>query len=86
MIKAVIFDMDGTAVDSKNCDFGAWQKLFSGFGINFSFDDYKGVLGKKAAEILKGRIKDIKDQDADKLSSVRTGYFVECVEKNGLKP
>ncbi len=86
MIKAVIFDLDGTVVESTNCDFHAWQKLFSDLGTGFSFDDYKGISGKKTAEILKGKIKDIKEQDVDKFSIIRTGYFKECVEKNSLKP
>ncbi len=53
MIKAVIFDMDGTVVDSTECDFHAWQKVFGESGINLSFETYKSFLGKRGVEAVK---------------------------------
>jgi len=50
--KAVIFDMDGTLIDSTEADFLAWQKLFSFYKKPFIFQDYISLMGIKSAEVV----------------------------------
>lgn len=54
MIKALIFDMDGTLVDSETLHFEAWKETLLRHGVErFAFDDfisYVGVSNEKLAE------------------------------------
>lgn len=46
MVKAVLFDVDGTLVDSNECHVQAWLETFRHFGIPASADDIRGQIGK----------------------------------------
>lgn len=46
MIEAMIFDMDGTLVDSETVHFEAWEKTLAIHGvINFPFEDFISYVG-----------------------------------------
>ncbi|HEX4839540.1 MAG TPA: HAD family phosphatase [Rhabdochlamydiaceae bacterium] len=58
-IKAVIFDCDGTLVDSEHAHCVSWQSAFQKCGGELPFEEYYGYIGKPAtaiAEILAGKI------------------------------
>jgi HAD superfamily hydrolase (TIGR01509 family) len=40
-IKAILFDHDGTLVDSEGCHFDHWVKVFREFSIEFLVEDFK---------------------------------------------
>jgi HAD superfamily hydrolase (TIGR01509 family) len=40
-IKAILFDHDGTLVNSEYSHFHIWQQVLRGYGVNFSEDQYK---------------------------------------------
>jgi beta-phosphoglucomutase-like phosphatase (HAD superfamily) len=44
-IKAVIFDVDGTLVDSNNLHVEAWQEAFSRYGKEVGFDNLHRQMG-----------------------------------------
>ncbi|CEF49118.1 unnamed protein product [uncultured bacterium] len=46
MIKAVIFDMDGTLVDSVDLHARAWQETFREFGKHIPFQEIRMQIGK----------------------------------------
>lgn len=51
-MKAVIFDIDGTLVDSVDLHAKAWQDAFAHFGIKLSFDAIRGQIGKGGDELV----------------------------------
>ena len=63
MIRALIFDMDGTLVDSEKLHFNAWRKVLARYGINSIPQDdlnrYVGVSNEQLADdyIHKHRLK-----------------------------
>ena len=52
MIKAFIFDVDGTLIDSNDFHARAWQKAFAEFGKEISFDEIRPHIGKGADTLL----------------------------------
>jgi phosphoglycolate phosphatase-like HAD superfamily hydrolase len=46
MMKAVIFDVDGTLVDSVDAHAHAWQDAFNAFGHDFAFEKIRSQIGK----------------------------------------
>jgi HAD superfamily hydrolase (TIGR01549 family) len=52
MPKAVIFDVDGTLVDSVDRHAQAWQEAFREFGYEFDFADIRGQIGKGGDQLM----------------------------------
>ncbi|HYE72110.1 MAG TPA: HAD family hydrolase [Blastocatellia bacterium] len=52
MIKGVIFDIDGTLVDSVDLHAQAWQEAFRHFGHEISFQDIRRQIGKGGDQLM----------------------------------
>ena len=52
MIKAVIFDIDGTLVDSVDLHAKAWQETFEHFGRNVPFEKVRHQIGKGGDQLM----------------------------------
>ncbi len=52
MIKAVIFDVDGTLVDSVDLHARAWQEAFARFGRHFDFERVRYQIGKGGDQLM----------------------------------
>jgi beta-phosphoglucomutase-like phosphatase (HAD superfamily) len=52
MIEAVIFDIDGTLVDSVDLHAKAWQAAFEKFGKEVSFEAVRRQIGKDSDQLL----------------------------------
>ena len=52
MIEAVIFDVDGTLVDSVDLHARAWQEAFARFGKQIPFEDVRYQIGKGGDQLM----------------------------------
>jgi HAD superfamily hydrolase (TIGR01549 family) len=52
MTKAVIFDIDGTLVDSVDLHARAWQEAFQHFGFDFPFPEVRHQIGKGSDKLI----------------------------------
>lgn len=52
MIKALIFDIDGTLVDSVDLHAKAWQEAFEKFGKHFPFEEIRHQIGKGGDQLM----------------------------------
>lgn len=52
MLTAIIFDVDGTLVDSVDLHARAWQEAFAHFGHQVSFQDVRAQIGKGGDQII----------------------------------
>jgi HAD superfamily hydrolase (TIGR01509 family) len=52
MTQAVIFDIDGTLLDSVDLHAQAWQEAFEHFGYHFGFAEIRSQIGKGGDQLL----------------------------------
>jgi len=52
MLKAVIFDVDGTLIDSVDLHARAWQDAFRDFGHDIPFEDIRRQIGKGGDQLM----------------------------------
>jgi HAD superfamily hydrolase (TIGR01549 family) len=52
VVKAVIFDIDGTLIDSVDLHARAWQEAFEHFGKQFPFEKVRYQIGKGGDQLL----------------------------------
>lgn len=52
MIQAVLFDVDGTLVDSNDLHAIAWREAFAHFGIERSFEEIRSQIGKGGDNLI----------------------------------
>lgn len=83
-IKGLIFDMDGTVIDSNKHGFDAWTKAFEPFEVTFKYEDYVKELGAKGEEIVKKHVV-VSDEEASKIVENKNKFFKENVETKGLE-
>ena len=52
MTKAVIFDVDGTLIDSNDLHADCWVETFRHFGVDVSFEEVRGQIGKGGDQLM----------------------------------
>lgn len=53
MVKAFIFDVDGTLVDTRQLHIDAWRRAFKDFGLEIPAVQIQAQLGRRAIDIVK---------------------------------
>ncbi len=53
-VQALIFDLDGTLIDSKQAHVLAWRKVMESDGKNMSDDDYEALKGRTSHAFAEG--------------------------------
>lgn len=81
---AIIFDMDGTLVETTEADFKAWQRVFRDHGRELSFEDYFPLLGRKSQDVVE-HVLHLKGEEAQENMRRKMYYFEAFIEENGLQ-
>jgi beta-phosphoglucomutase family hydrolase len=84
MIKAVIFDMDGTVVDSTQSDYQAMKRMFAKHGVDFGYEEFLSVLGAKGSEIVRERV-DLPTDEIERMLNRKEEDFMALSEEKGLQ-
>jgi HAD superfamily hydrolase (TIGR01549 family) len=63
MLKAAIFDIDGTLIDSVDLHARAWQEAFAHFGHRVSFEQARSQIGKGGDQLLPVFLSDAEQTD-----------------------
>jgi HAD superfamily hydrolase (TIGR01549 family) len=77
-LKGMIFDVDGTLVDSNDLHAQAWMEAFEHFGKRFPYDVVRGQIGK-GGDMLVPDLFQARDMRliGEKVKEYRTGLFKE---------
>ena len=73
---AVIFDVDGTLVDSVDLHARAWQEAFEHFGLRIPFAEIRAQIGKGGDELMKALLpaKEL-EKRGEEIDRYRTGLY-----------
>lgn len=82
--KGVIFDMDGTLIESTEADYLAWKKLFAEHNKELSFEEYFPLIGMKSAVVVQTKLL-LDDEKAKEALAKKMDYFSEIVSGSGIK-
>lgn len=83
-VKGMIFDMDGTVVNTIENDYKAWKRLFKEHAVDFSYDDFVMLSGVKGTELVKKYL-DLPEEELIAFVRKKNQYFFEISEKDGLE-
>jgi HAD superfamily hydrolase (TIGR01549 family) len=76
MIKAIIFDIDGTLVDSVDLHAKAWQEALRHFGHDLPFEQVRHEIGKGGDQLLPDLLpKKIVDSQGEEIKEYRAELF-----------
>jgi HAD superfamily hydrolase (TIGR01509 family) len=76
MPKAIIFDVDGTLIDTVDLHAACWVAALKRFGIDVPFEDMRVQIGKGGDQILQGLIPPgMLDRRGDEIRSFRSDLF-----------
>ena len=51
-MKAIIFDIDGTLIDSVDCHAEAWREVFRRHGIDAAYESVREQIGKGGDKLM----------------------------------
>jgi beta-phosphoglucomutase-like phosphatase (HAD superfamily) len=76
MIRAVIFDIDGTLIDSVDVHAQAWQHAFHDFGFEIPYNDVRLQIGKGGDRLVPSLLRDADvKRVGEKLQEYRSKLF-----------
>ena len=83
--KAVIFDMDGTLIDSIEADYLAWNKLFVSYHKELSIENYIPLIGIKSSEVAMKYLPIKDDVELKEALAKKLIYFENIITEKGIK-
>jgi beta-phosphoglucomutase len=83
---AIIWDVDGTLVDTAEQHFRAWQKLTAEIGKPFTRADFAATFGMRNPEIIRKLFfPDATDEECAELGGRKEGYYRDTVREEGIE-
>ncbi|HMV83410.1 MAG TPA: HAD-IA family hydrolase [Blastocatellia bacterium] len=84
-IKAVIWDLDGTLINSVDHHWDAWRAVMAEERITLTFEDFVADFGKRNDEILRGRIDpQMSDAEVARIALSKEEKYRQSIRAKGL--
>jgi HAD superfamily hydrolase (TIGR01509 family) len=78
MPKAVLFDIDGTLIDSNDQHAQCWVETFAHFDLHISFDQVRGQIGKGGDQLLPALLPQrVVDEQEEAITGYRKQLFAD---------
>jgi beta-phosphoglucomutase len=85
MLKAILFDLDGTLANTDPLHFKIWQELLQEQGIDMDHDAYKAqISGRQNPEIIQDLLPHLSTEESERFADYKEQLFREQAED--LKP
>ncbi|MCO6452403.1 MAG: HAD-IA family hydrolase [Caldilineales bacterium] len=87
--KAVIFDFDGTIIDTETPDYVSWCEVFEAYGCDLPFDIWADSIGRAVAAFdIYDFLKQASGKDVDKNTVGRARFhrYLELVAEEPIRP
>jgi HAD superfamily hydrolase (TIGR01509 family) len=76
MIKAILFDVDGTLIDSNDLHATAWREAFLHFGVDVPLENVRGQIGKGGDNLMPALLPpDLLEAKGEEIESYRGDLF-----------
>jgi beta-phosphoglucomutase len=83
--KAVIWDLDGTLINSVDHHWDAWREVMAEEQITLTFEDFVADFGKRNDEILRGRIDpQMSDSEVARIALSKEEKYRHFIRTKGL--
>lgn len=83
--RAVLWDMDGTLVDSGEYHFLAWRAIMVDYGLDITYEQFTSSFGQRNDTVLRGWLgKDLSDADIATISYAKESLYRELMLKGGI--
>jgi HAD superfamily hydrolase (TIGR01549 family) len=75
VLKAAIFDIDGTLIDSVNLHAQSWVEAFARFGVLAKFEDVRRHIGEGADQLIPAFVREMSEVNRRELEDFRSDLF-----------
>ena len=76
MIGAVLFDVDGTLIDSNDLHAAAWRETFLHFGVDLPLEEIRGQIGKGGDNLIPALLpREMVEDRQDEIEAFRSELF-----------
>jgi beta-phosphoglucomutase len=83
--RAVLWDMDGTLLDSAEYHWLAWQDILQTEGYPITYDDFKASFGQRNDTILRGYFgADLPDAEVARVGGAKEARYRALVRERGI--
>src|SRR5690242_18073153 len=52
MLRAVLWDLDGTIADTESYHFRSWRDTLSDYGVRYDYDEFFASFGRRNSDVL----------------------------------
>lgn len=89
VIDALVFDFDGTVLETESAEFSAWEEIYATFGATLGRQEWSACIGRRGGfdpyAVLAGRATMPLPTD-DELRAMKCSRVVELLEPVGPRP
>jgi beta-phosphoglucomutase family hydrolase len=84
---ALIWDMDGTMVDTREAHWLAWKEILAAENYDLDWETFLKTFGQRNDSILRSLLgSDLPDADAIRIGDAKEQVFRDVLKKNGVQP
>ncbi|WP_437664661.1 HAD family hydrolase [Sorangium sp. So ce1182] len=85
--KAVLWDLDGTLVDSSELHFTAWREALAAEGRSYDHADHDAVFGMRNDDLLRRLIgPEIPQPEIARIAGAKERHYRKLVAESGIEP
>src|SRR5829696_6382650 len=85
-VRAVLWDLDGTLVDSEEFHWLSWRDTMRGEGVELTYAQFLASFGQRNDRILAGWLPGVDPATARRIGDEKEAEYRRLVETHGLEP